>query len=127
MKALTVFSRAFRSDLISILVGPHKIRYTAHKNILTRISFFAKCLNGQFKEGHKNEITLPKDNPLIFVKILEYICYDKIDTKTFCDSLIYVEEQDQQTLMAQDISVPISTAGRVVKIMSWTFFGTMVS
>jgi hypothetical protein len=47
---------------ITILVGPHRSRYFAHKEVLVKKSpFFAKCLDAGMKEEHSNEVDFPDD------------------------------------------------------------------
>jgi hypothetical protein len=80
---------AFRSDLITIYVGPSKQKYTAHKDVLTSIDFFAGCLSS-FKESETKEITLPEDRPEVFEKLLEYIYHERIRTEPVEDDSITI-------------------------------------
>ena len=72
--------------------------YTAHKDIITEVDYFAKCLKN-FEESKTLEITLPEDNPEVFEKLLEYIYYGQIKTKTVDELMAAPDEEKEGYLM----------------------------
>jgi hypothetical protein len=53
----------FTSPIITLEVGPEATIMTAHKAILTKSDYFAKCLKN-FKEGVENRVKLLDDRPV---------------------------------------------------------------
>lgn len=68
-------------------MGPDKQRYTPHKEILTRVKFFAACPDSGFRESKENEMSLPEEEPELFEKLLEYLYQDKIEAEKFSGAL----------------------------------------
>ncbi|KAK5192491.1 hypothetical protein LTR47_005572 [Exophiala xenobiotica] len=62
----------FASTIITLEVGPEATIMTAHKAILTRSDYFAKCLQN-FKEGVQNKVKLPEDSPADILRILCFL------------------------------------------------------
>jgi hypothetical protein len=67
----------FASTIITLEVGPEATIMTAHKAILTRSNYFAKCLKN-FKEGVQNKVKLPDDRPADILRILCFLYTGKI-------------------------------------------------
>ncbi len=60
------------SPIVTLRVGHGRKALLANKNVLSKASFFAKCLaDGQF--GLKNEMEFPEDDPEEMVAILRYL------------------------------------------------------
>lgn len=87
---------AFRSGFVTVYVGPGKQEYTAHKEVLTEIKFFAACLDSGFRESKENEMSLPEEEPEIFEKILEYLYQDKIEAEQFTSTEVSNAEDSRQ-------------------------------
>lgn len=99
--SLTSFNSIFTSDLIAIIVGPHKERLTAHKAILTQAKYFQGCLQGNFPEKEKNEIVVPEDDPRAFEKLLEYLYFGSIEAEHFPATVRDEPERAHMTLLAK--------------------------
>jgi hypothetical protein len=87
---------AFKSDFVTVHVGQDKQKYTPHKDILTRVKFFAACLDSGFRESKENEILLPEEEPEVFERILEYLYHDRIDAvrmDTYDSEYVMLEDQ----------------------------------
>ena len=64
----------YSSEIIKLYVGPERHLLTIHEAVLTKIEYFAKCLDGdRFIEGATKEIELPEDDVYSWGMILEYI------------------------------------------------------
>ncbi|KAK7900142.1 hypothetical protein LTR67_003888 [Exophiala xenobiotica] len=68
---------AFASTIITLEVGQEGTIMTAHKAILTKSNYFAKCLEN-FKEGVENKIKLPDDRPVDILRILCFLYTGKL-------------------------------------------------
>ncbi|KAK5220522.1 hypothetical protein LTR72_007144 [Exophiala xenobiotica] len=78
----------FASTIITLEVGPEATIMTAHRAILTRSDYFAKCLQN-FKEGVQNKVKLPEDSPADILRILCFLYTGKMfegDTGDQCRS-----------------------------------------
>ncbi|KAF8437750.1 hypothetical protein BGX38DRAFT_923521 [Terfezia claveryi] len=53
----------FESPMITLLAGPTKRRFWAHKDVLCTVPFFRSCLEASFLDTHTNVIELPEDDP----------------------------------------------------------------
>jgi hypothetical protein len=88
---------------VTVYVGPDKQKYTPHKEILTRVKFFAACLDSGFRESKVNEMSLPEEEPEVFEKLLEYLYHDKIEAEVFDleddGDMDYIEREDSTVLM----------------------------
>lgn len=95
-------SRVFQSDLITIIVGPSKTGFAAHKAILTKVRYFTRCLEGErFLEGTDKEIILREEIPETFAKILEYLYFGKVEARTFDTDVREEPERVHMTLLAK--------------------------
>ncbi len=70
---------SFASPMVTIFVGPEATPIKAHKSILTKCEYFAKCLqSGHFEEGDKNEINMRDADVDTFVKIIQFLYTGKL-------------------------------------------------
>jgi len=79
---------AFKSDLVTIYVGPDGEKYVAHKDILTKAKYFSGCLTNIFRESETLQTNLPEEDPKVFEKLLEFLYQGSITAKLHksCDS-----------------------------------------
>ena len=64
----------YASEIVKLYIGQRRQLLNAHKSILTKIDYFAKCLNDdRFAEGRLNEVELPEDNLNAWEEILHYL------------------------------------------------------
>ncbi|KAF8469488.1 hypothetical protein BDZ91DRAFT_847413 [Kalaharituber pfeilii] len=56
-------STFFESPMITLLAGPTRRRFWAHKDVLCTVPFFRDCLKTSFLDTHTNIIELPDDDP----------------------------------------------------------------
>ena len=78
----------------------------AHKDVLTKVKFFAACLNSSFRESKDRHILLPEEEPEVFEKILEYLYRGSIEAKVFAgledaDLDYWGQETDYTLLMGK--------------------------
>ena len=67
-------TKNLKSPIVTLRVGRERTVLTAHKAILIKSDYFAKCLEeGRFEEGSKNEIQFPDDDPDDMVAVLRYL------------------------------------------------------
>ena len=59
--------------MITLLAGPTKRRFWAHKDILCTVPFFRACLDASFLETHTNIIELPEDDPDAVGSMVSYL------------------------------------------------------
>ncbi|KAI1609257.1 hypothetical protein EDD37DRAFT_653780 [Exophiala viscosa] len=87
------------SPIITLEAGPDATPLTAHKAILTRCSYFAKCLDDRFEEGINNKIKLPQESPEDLLKLLSWLYTGKLYAGDREDMQI-VELRSEPTTMA---------------------------
>lgn len=76
------------STVIAVLVGPNKITYRLHKDLLCAQSpFFERCLKSNFLEKGKEEVELPEDLPEVFEQFIHWIYRDDVIKPKDQDSL----------------------------------------
>lgn len=62
------------SKVITILVGPSKVSYSLHKDLLCAHSpFFENCLRSNFLEKQKDQVELPEDSAEVFEHFINWI------------------------------------------------------
>ena len=67
------------SEIVTVVVGQEKKSYKLHRSLLvTKSSFFAKCLNSGMIEQEKNEIVLPEDSCRAFDFLADWIYYGSV-------------------------------------------------
>ncbi|KAL2220328.1 hypothetical protein M432DRAFT_638476 [Thermoascus aurantiacus ATCC 26904] len=64
---------SYSSEIFTILVGPGKHRFFAHRDILEESPFFEACCKPGFKEGRDKLIVLVDDDPSDFCSLLEFL------------------------------------------------------
>lgn len=75
--AATIFTAL---PLVTILVGPSKIKHVAHKQILiSRCPFFAACLQSEMQEAATHVVELPKESSAAFDQVMTYMYTGKVD------------------------------------------------
>ena len=68
-------------------MGPDRQILSAHKSVLTKIDYFAKCLSDdRFVEGRSGKIELPEDNVDAWGDILHYLYIDKLESRSWDDT-----------------------------------------
>ncbi|KAJ9502491.1 hypothetical protein H2202_001612 [Exophiala xenobiotica] len=95
------------SPIVTLFVGPHATPMKAHKHILTKCQYFAKCLaSGRFKESIDNEINLPDDDPVGFAKVVGFLYTHKLyygndsDTKLLARKLSGTSDHTSELISA---------------------------
>lgn len=64
----------YASEIVKLYIGPCRQLLNAHKSVLTKIEYFAKCLSDdRFVEGKSNQIELPEDRSDVWEEILHYL------------------------------------------------------
>lgn len=59
---------------MKLVVGSSKVKFSVHKEMLCGVSsFFKSALNGSFREGREQTITLPEDDPDIFDLFVQWL------------------------------------------------------
>lgn len=78
-------STRFRdTSSVTVLVGPEKTPFVAHKEFLCEVSdYFKAALTAQFAEAKKNEISLPEQSAEIFENFLDWLYTKSIDAETW--------------------------------------------
>ncbi|KAK4946450.1 hypothetical protein LTR10_014649 [Elasticomyces elasticus] len=88
------------SPIITLEAGLEATPLTAHKAILTKCSYFAKCLESdRFEEGINNKIRLPDESSEDLVKLLGWLYTGKLYAGDREDMQI-VELRSQPTTLA---------------------------
>lgn len=71
---LTPSHRLFSERVVTILVGPHQIKWCLHENLLSGVSdFFKSAFNSGFKESVEGRITMPEDDPHAFELFVRWL------------------------------------------------------
>ncbi|KAK7746626.1 hypothetical protein SLS53_001811 [Cytospora paraplurivora] len=66
--------RLFSDRVVTILVGPHEIKWCLHENLLSGVSdFFKSAFNSGFKESVEGKITMPEDDPHAFELFVRWL------------------------------------------------------
>lgn len=60
--------------VITLYVGPERVKFHAYEDTLCQISFFSAGLRGNFKEAAEKVISLPEDDPSHVSALIEYLC-----------------------------------------------------
>ena len=106
-------SSVFQSPVITILVGPKEANFIAHQDVLTKYTYFRRCLGGGFPEGKSKEIKMPEDDPTTFACVLEFIYFGTIpynlDEKT--SMVCYYQDHASQAEI-EAAATKICTASR---------------
>ena len=64
------------AEIVTLLVGPNKVTFSVHKDILCQASpYFKKAFNSGFKEAAKQSLTLAKDNPDNVDSIVKWVYF----------------------------------------------------
>ncbi|KAI9790485.1 MAG: hypothetical protein M1833_001924 [Piccolia ochrophora] len=67
-------ARLFSGPVIDIFVGPTKVQWRVHEELLCHYSpFFRAALRGNFKEAKDKSITLPEDDSFVFRFLVLYM------------------------------------------------------
>ena len=72
------------SEIVTVLVGPKRKRFYLHRDLICQRSpFMEKCLSkNRFREGEKNELYLPEDDPKAFAIVVDWIYRGKLPGMT---------------------------------------------
>ncbi|ROV97720.1 hypothetical protein VMCG_07433 [Cytospora schulzeri] len=66
--------RLFSDRVVTILVGPHEVKWCLHENLLSGVSdFFKSAFNSGFKESIEGQITMPEDDPQAFELFVRWL------------------------------------------------------
>jgi hypothetical protein len=104
------------SVIIHVGEGSGRKTFTVPKGLLCQAPWFAKALreNG-FKEGTKNVITLPKDDPQAFEIFVFYLCHKAVQFERIPD----VDEFDDAT--TQEASAKWRLSDLQICLATWVF------
>ncbi|KIY02905.1 uncharacterized protein Z520_01370 [Fonsecaea multimorphosa CBS 102226] len=75
-------SFAASDDIITVYVGPGKVRHLVHESVLCRAPFFEKCLHSGMREQLEKAISLPEETPEDFVILVEWLYSGTIPAKS---------------------------------------------
>jgi BTB/POZ domain len=64
--------------MVTILVGPTRHQFLAHKSIICKEQYFKAAFTGQFKEAHTKTLKLFEEDPANFDNLLRWI-YSRVD------------------------------------------------
>jgi len=68
--------------LVKVFVGPERTVFFLHKELLCYHSpFFRAALTCGLKETHEGTVSLPKDEPKVFAKFVQWLYTQKLETK----------------------------------------------
>jgi hypothetical protein len=102
------------SPTVTLRVGAQSHVFTAHKNILMRAEYFARCLgDGRFEEGVSNNINLPTEDPQSIVAITRFLYTGNI--------LSGGDESDRQIFASPGGSGDMAYLGGILKELISTF------
>lgn len=66
--------RLFSDRVVTVLVGPHEMKWCLHENLLSGVSdFFRSAFNSGFKESVEGKITMPEDDPQAFELFVRWL------------------------------------------------------
>ena len=69
-----VVYRLFSERVVTIFVGPARIKWSLHENLLSATSdFFRSAFNGGFKESTDDTLALPEDDPAAFELFVRWL------------------------------------------------------
>lgn len=54
-------------------MGPHAETFYVHRDIITKVEYFRKALDGPFKEAEEQAIDLPEEDPTIFSFVVAFM------------------------------------------------------
>ncbi|KAF7956585.1 hypothetical protein EAE96_003919 [Botrytis aclada] len=78
-KASLIFLEKHGTQMVDIYVGEEKILFRVYKDLLcSKIEFFDRMFNGNFKEANQNTAELPEDDPEAFDMLMYWVTYDRI-------------------------------------------------
>ncbi len=61
------------TNIIKVVVGEPKVTHLVHESVLSRCSFFEKCLTSGMREQEEKVVNLPEDDPNGFAVIVEWL------------------------------------------------------
>lgn len=61
------------SSITTLYVGQARVEFHVHQDTLTKLQFFRAALQGQFKEGLENAISMPDDDPIHMSAMIEFL------------------------------------------------------
>ncbi|KIW10937.1 hypothetical protein PV08_10236 [Exophiala spinifera] len=94
-----------RSPIVTMIVGPGKVEYTAHKAKLIEASlFFLRCFGVGMKEARTNKITLPEDDAVVFGHFIDWVYYSK--TRRVVNTVQSIRELLKAWLLADKFCMP---------------------
>lgn len=71
---LTQPHRLFSDRVVTVLVGPHEMKWCLHENLLSSVSdFFKSAFNSGFKESVEGKISMPEDDPQAFELFVRWL------------------------------------------------------
>lgn len=71
-------------EMITVLVGPTKEKFTVYENLLRASSqFFRAALNKQWVEGQLRTIEFPEEEPAVFELFVDWLTSGHFDSKTW--------------------------------------------
>lgn len=73
--------RIFDSPIFTIVVGPQRKIYTAHRAVLLQCRFFKAACGGPFKEAITRRLVFREDDPGLFHHVLEHLYYGDYGSK----------------------------------------------
>lgn len=63
--------------MITLIAGPAKKRFWAHKDVLCNVPFFRQCLDASFLDTHHNVLELPDDDPDAVGAMVSFLYQDE--------------------------------------------------
>lgn len=98
-------------ELVHILVGPRKKKFSVHQKLLSASPYFEEAFNGPFLEAKTMTLTLKEDAPEIFSAFIEWLyVHDSNTAKDFdIDNLIslYIFSDKIQNVALKDYAMDI--------------------
>lgn len=73
-------SRLMSAELLTIVVGPDKVKFMPHKDVLcSRSDHFKNAFEKGFRESGKNEMSFPEDDPEAFGLLLRWMYESRLE------------------------------------------------
>ena len=91
------------ADIVQLIVGEARSdvetkTWAAHKSVLTRIPYFQRCLQHDFRERQSGEVRLPEDSPEVIRHILHYVYSREVIQLTWDCKVSHREAEERDRL-----------------------------